>query len=800
MVNRFSQITPIQEYKSDVPVELMMKVGQMRQQQFDLGKQQLDQNLAKGRSVGAAIINDELRTEYEKQFETASSALQKDFSTADLSDTTVLSQANALFDPIAKSDRFLSAYTESLRRRDVEKQYRNAAERNDGSYHSGLHKRTLREMQEFKTAKGDDALRMQAPGFLANQKLNERLQKLMQSMKVEADVDITNISPMQFLIKTSEGYSKTRVLKAIEGMLTPQDMEQLRAEADEVYGELDYNGLKSVYMNNIGSDKELIQKQIADLDATIAVGARNKNISDRDLKILDQEKEALKNKLAKADADASKFDAEYRQGKGKDLAYKAYTTAKMNEWLTTYAVTTKEEIKMEQNVAEVERFKAQHAINLETIKQQNETTRLLMKMENDVNLQKMKLGITDEYGNPPLPSLAVGDEEQTMELSDFIIQQQELTNAEYDIHMNFAKKLQSDFPNTTFLQNGKPTQAFFSYLKKIRSAPDGTDASAYSSFLQQYTDIELKKSIGGILSNRIISELSTSDNEIKRLGNFKLINNESVKNVYSSLFNQYGEQVFTSPENVIRALKVKGINVGPNQAQLFIDLNTRIMNSKTKVNEILKSAAVSKGYEAYYAIKPVNFGEAEEKNLYDGAVNQVREVIKQQHPDIDENNLTSITPVQINKNGKLKVNYTNKSGSGTVNKTIELDVSNNPNLRAYFSRSMPKGDYNEYHVVLDQLGNSNVGSETGMLNSWSNVPFKFSKGIGNSINLHLYNKEDATWKQMPFDINRLFNNTRDPNAAALQFVSRLNMLPKKDLESVLQSQSIDEISRIINKK
>jgi len=336
MASYSDTITKFNPYVEEVPVDLMMKVGMAKQQQYEQGIQKIQSNI--DNVAGLDVYNDVDKKYLQSKLDQLGSDL-KWVGASDFSDFQLVNSVNGMTNQIAKDENILNAVSSTARVRkgftDMEtaKKAGKSKASNDWMYNEAVNKyaNSTAPGQKFGYAYE------QAEDF--DKALVEKL-KAAHADKLAADENYMNADGtinhdlLDHHIK--EGLSTSKVLDIARSVYTdPKYARQIQIDGLYNYKDYDAEALLKDKYNAINSQKNLIESQSTYLRSYASLAKGDKRV--QALKDIQTNMSTLEN-LDKQYSDYAELVSKNIDG----AKYESYYQNKLQEAVKEYAWTSDE--------------------------------------------------------------------------------------------------------------------------------------------------------------------------------------------------------------------------------------------------------------------------------------------------------------------------------------------------------------------------------------------------------------------------------------------------------------------------
>jgi hypothetical protein len=164
-INRFSQIVNPPEWVAPVPVDLVLKAMEYKQQLFDQNVQIVDSAINQHKSLSKYIMNDQAQQIYNDKIKKFTDNVNNNFAYADISNASVLGAIDQQMGDLTNDPTLIGMINKSKSiRQDMErmdKLKKDGSELYDDTHANSFYL----DVNNFRTSKVEDALNMSSPTY-----------------------------------------------------------------------------------------------------------------------------------------------------------------------------------------------------------------------------------------------------------------------------------------------------------------------------------------------------------------------------------------------------------------------------------------------------------------------------------------------------------------------------------------------------------------------------------------------------------------------------------------------------------
>jgi len=285
-VNRFSPIQDLPEWQPQIPLELLTKSLIYKQELFDKNKSLLQSNVQTSSDVADDILNDQAKKYAKDKVNNYKKYLNTNLAYADLTDESVMSQADTKLGDLANDDIFVNNVYITKKAKESMKKYQEAKEKGDGSYSAANEWFTNTSIQKYATADLNASKDAKIIGYTRNVDYLKIMQDALKDIKDFNDVTVEfNDNGYYFMKNKTEILDADKVMARIKPYLTPEVEGQMYRDA--LYKNQDDASFFKTRAEQYKGSKEMIESAVTKLEKEIAMNPGNS-------RVVAQKKEVLK--------------------------------------------------------------------------------------------------------------------------------------------------------------------------------------------------------------------------------------------------------------------------------------------------------------------------------------------------------------------------------------------------------------------------------------------------------------------------------------------------------------------------
>ena len=299
-VNRFSPIQKLPEWQPQIPLELMTKALIYKQELFDKNKSLLQSNVQTAGNVADDILNEQAQKYAKEKVNGYKTYLNSNLAYADLTDESVMAQADTRLGDLANDDIFVNNVYITKKAKESMQKYREAKEKGDGSYSAANEWFTNKSIQKYVSADLNASKDSKIIGYTRNVDYLKIMQDALKDIKDFHDVEVQfNDNGFYFVKNKTEFLDADKVMARIKPYLTPEVEGQIYRDA--LYKNQDDESFFKTKAEQYKGSKEMIEQTAAKLKKEIAMNPANGKVvaqKREQLKQLDDQLSALNQELS----------------------------------------------------------------------------------------------------------------------------------------------------------------------------------------------------------------------------------------------------------------------------------------------------------------------------------------------------------------------------------------------------------------------------------------------------------------------------------------------------------------------
>jgi len=313
-VTRYSKITPAKKWEPLIPLDVLTDGLKYKQQMFDKNAAIIEAQLTQGAALASQIDNDQIRKQYQSDFNNLVTNINNNFSTADITKKDVMGSINEAGRSIAENSKYATALAMSRHFRDQDKLIEQSKTKDGGKFYNPSAEHVInKKAQQFKNAGAKDISSIPLVEYAPYYDTTEQEMKLISKIKPEVEAEITNMGipkSSDMYIQRVEELTKDRVKTAMLN-LYQNDPKALR----QFQFDYEYN------MDTKPIDIDAHSKaQLESLNATISkLNEAKDKVSDSKLK------GQIDETIAAYKTQATNIDKRYKEAKENNDPTKYYT-------------------------------------------------------------------------------------------------------------------------------------------------------------------------------------------------------------------------------------------------------------------------------------------------------------------------------------------------------------------------------------------------------------------------------------------------------------------------------------------
>lgn len=313
-VTRYSKITPAKKWEPLIPLDVLTDGLKYKQQMFDKNAAIIEAQLTQGAALASQIDNDQIRKQYQSDFNNLVTNINNNFSTADITKKDVMGSINEAGRSIAENSKYATALAMSRHFRDQDKLIEQSKTKDGGKFYNPSAEHIInKKAQQFKNAGAKDISSIPLVEYAPYYDTTEQEMKLISKIKPEVEAEITNMGipkSSDMYIQRVEELTKDRVKTAMLN-LYQNDPKALR----QFQFDYEYN------MDTRPIDIDAHSKgQIESLNATIS------KLNEAKDKVTDSKlKSQIDETIAAYKTQVTNIDKRYKEAKENNDPTKYYT-------------------------------------------------------------------------------------------------------------------------------------------------------------------------------------------------------------------------------------------------------------------------------------------------------------------------------------------------------------------------------------------------------------------------------------------------------------------------------------------
>jgi hypothetical protein len=218
-VTRYSKITPAKKWEPLIPLDVLTDGLKYKQQMFDKNAAIIEAQLSQGSALASQIDNDEVKKQYQSDFNNLVTNINTNFSTADITKKDVMGSINEAGRSIAENTTYATALSMSRHFRDQDKLIEQSKTKDGGKFYNPSAEHIInKKAQQFKKASAKDMGGVPLVEYSPYYDTTEQEMKLIDKIKPEVEAEITNMGipkSSDMYIQRVEELTKDRVKSAM---------------------------------------------------------------------------------------------------------------------------------------------------------------------------------------------------------------------------------------------------------------------------------------------------------------------------------------------------------------------------------------------------------------------------------------------------------------------------------------------------------------------------------------------------------------------------------------------------------
>lgn len=303
-INRFSQIVNPPEFVAPVPIDLVLKAMEYKQQLFDQNVQMVDAAINQHKSLSKYILNDQAQQIYNDKIKKFTDNINNNFAYADISNASVLGAIDQQMGDLTNDPTLIGMINKSKTTRQdmerMEKLKREGSELYDDTHANSFYL----DINAFRTAKVEDAMNMSSPSYQDYYNVSKEEQELIKNFKPNKIIKSTILPGGRILKEEDESTYADQLQAYLEANLSDKAKKELAFQGDFRYKvgykyEKDPVRRQAFLSDNITAYQTAMQRSIKSNETTIEG--------------LEQDKLKLDRKDPEYDTKAGEIDAKINQ-------------------------------------------------------------------------------------------------------------------------------------------------------------------------------------------------------------------------------------------------------------------------------------------------------------------------------------------------------------------------------------------------------------------------------------------------------------------------------------------------------
>ena len=533
-VNRFSPIQGLPEWQPQIPLELLAKSLIYKQELFDKNKSLLQSNVQTSSNVADDILNEEAKKYAKDKVNNYKTYLNTNLAYADLTDDSVMAQADTKLGDLANDDIFVNNVYITKKAKDSMKKYQEAKEKGDGSYSAANEWFTNTSIQKYASADLNASKDAKIIGYTRNVDYLKIMQDALKDIKDFNDVTIEfNDNGYYFMKNKVEVLDADKVMARIKPYLTPEVEGQMYRDA--LYKNQDDASFFKTKAEQYKGSKEMIENAVSKLEKEVAMNPGNSRVVAQKKEIIKKYKEDLKG----LDEDLMKV-TDYKNMSEEDknnLKVQAYRSTVLNNVVASHTYKRIDQ-DIEWNQFALKKY---------------EQDRMDDRVEMEYNLSKPALYNTTIPANEDLSSYGIGDykTEREKSWSDFQNTDKQLAQELERLHVQAGGTAGSFFSNGVVNRKNLDTFIKTHQFGKFtgQSGNATMEMPAVKALLAQRTNAEKTHNANRLMYDKALEQAG------KEMGIY-------VINPYQSFANKAGKRVTTTSiiANALGVSSLEGID------------------------------------------------------------------------------------------------------------------------------------------------------------------------------------------------------------------------------------------------
>ncbi len=234
-INRFSQIVNPPEWVAPVPVDLVLKAMEYKQQLFDQNVQIVDSAINQHKSLSKYIMNDQAQQIYNDKIKKFTDNINNNFAYADISNASVLGAIDQQMGDLTNDPTLIGMINKSKSiRQDMErmdKLKKDGSELYDDTHANSFYL----DINNFRTSKVEDALTMSSPTYQDYYDVSKEEQELIKNFKPNKIKKSTILPGARILVEEDESTYADQLQAYLEANLSDKAKKELAFQGEYRY-------------------------------------------------------------------------------------------------------------------------------------------------------------------------------------------------------------------------------------------------------------------------------------------------------------------------------------------------------------------------------------------------------------------------------------------------------------------------------------------------------------------------------------------------------------------------------------
>jgi len=193
-VTRYSKITPAKKWEPLIPLDVLTDGLKYKQQMFDKNAAIIEAQLTQGEMLASQIDNDEVKKQYQSDFNNLVTNINNNFSTADITKRDVMGSINEAGRSIAENTKYATALSMSRHFRDQEKLINESKTKDGGKFYNPSAEYIInKKAQQFKKASANDMMNVPMVEYAPYYDITDKKLKLIDKIKPSVEAELTNM-------------------------------------------------------------------------------------------------------------------------------------------------------------------------------------------------------------------------------------------------------------------------------------------------------------------------------------------------------------------------------------------------------------------------------------------------------------------------------------------------------------------------------------------------------------------------------------------------------------------------------